>query len=34
MITVGMDGFYPEVYVCRHLRQPWPELWKTCQYYG
>jgi len=25
---------YPELYVCRHLRQPWPEFWKTYQYFG
>jgi 4-amino-4-deoxy-L-arabinose transferase-like glycosyltransferase len=23
-----------EIFVCRHLRQPWPEFWKRFRYYG
>jgi hypothetical protein len=23
-----------QVYVCRHIRSPWPEFWKHFQYYG
>jgi hypothetical protein len=26
-------GDYDEVFVCRRLRQPWPEFWKHFQYY-
>lgn len=29
--ALGRD---PEVVVCRHLRQPWPEFWEHYQYYG
>jgi hypothetical protein len=25
---------YDEVFVCRKLRQAWPEFWKTFRYYG
>ena len=25
---------YDEVFVCRHLRQPWPEFWRHFRYYG
>ncbi|HUM04502.1 MAG TPA: glycosyltransferase family 39 protein [Terriglobales bacterium] len=25
---------YSDVYVCRHLRSPWPEFWKHFRYYG
>ncbi|HMD99615.1 MAG TPA: glycosyltransferase family 39 protein [Terriglobia bacterium] len=25
---------HPEIYVCRGLRQSWPEFWKNFQYYG
>jgi hypothetical protein len=23
-----------QVYVCRNIREPWPEFWKKFQYYG
>jgi Dolichyl-phosphate-mannose-protein mannosyltransferase len=29
----AIDG-YDEVFLCRHLRQPWPDFWKRFQYYG
>jgi hypothetical protein len=25
---------HPDIYVCRGLRQPWPEFWKDFHYYG
>jgi len=25
---------HPDIYVCRGLRQSWPEFWKDFQYYG
>lgn len=25
---------WDEIFVCRHLRRPWPEFWKQFQYYG
>ena len=25
---------WDEIFVCRHLRRPWPEFWKHFQYYG
>jgi 4-amino-4-deoxy-L-arabinose transferase-like glycosyltransferase len=25
---------YDEIFVCRDLRQPWPDFWKTFRYYG
>jgi 4-amino-4-deoxy-L-arabinose transferase-like glycosyltransferase len=25
---------YEDIFVCRHLRQPWPEFWKHFQYFG
>jgi hypothetical protein len=25
---------HKEIFVCRRLRQPWPEFWKTFRYYG
>jgi hypothetical protein len=25
---------YGSVFVCRSLRQPWPEFWKHFRYYG
>jgi hypothetical protein len=25
---------WDEIFVCRHPRRPWPELWKQFQYYG
>jgi 4-amino-4-deoxy-L-arabinose transferase-like glycosyltransferase len=25
---------YEDIFVCRHLRQPWPEFWKHFRYYG
>jgi len=28
-----IDG-YADVYVCRHLRTPWPDFWRHFQYYG
>jgi hypothetical protein len=27
-------GGYTDVFVCRHLRQPWPEFWAHFRYYG
>jgi hypothetical protein len=27
-------SFYPELFVCRNPRKPWPELWSHLQYYG
>jgi hypothetical protein len=27
-------GDYSDVFVCRHLRSPWPEFWKHFRYYG
>ena len=29
----AIDG-YADVFVCRHLRQPWPEFWEHFRYYG
>jgi hypothetical protein len=29
----AIDG-YDEIFVCRHLRQPWPDFWKHFEYYG
>ena len=29
----SIDG-YTDVFVCRNLRQPWPEFWKHFRYYG
>jgi len=28
-----IDG-YADVFVCRHLRQPWPDFWEHFRYYG
>ena len=25
---------HPDIFVCRHLRDPWPEFWKDFRYYG
>jgi hypothetical protein len=25
---------HPDIFVCRNLRQPWPEFWKSFQYFG
>jgi hypothetical protein len=25
---------YEDIFVCRHLREPWPEFWKHFRYYG
>ncbi len=25
---------HPDIFVCRGLRQPWPEFWKEFQYFG
>jgi hypothetical protein len=25
---------HPDIFVCRTLRQPWPEFWKTAQHFG
>ncbi len=25
---------HPDIYVCRDLRQPWPDFWKNFQYFG
>jgi hypothetical protein len=27
-------GDYTEIFVCRHLRQPWPEFWKHIRSFG
>ena len=27
-------SFYPDLFVCRNLRKPWPEFWRRLQYYG
>jgi hypothetical protein len=27
-------SFYPNLFVCRNLRKPWPEFWTRLQYYG
>ncbi len=27
-------GDHPDIYVCRGLRQSWPEFWRDFQYYG
>lgn len=27
-------GGYADVFVCRHLRQPWPKFWEPFRYYG
>ncbi|HTW77944.1 MAG TPA: glycosyltransferase family 39 protein [Terracidiphilus sp.] len=27
-------GDRPLIYVCRNIREPWPEFWKSFQYYG
>jgi hypothetical protein len=27
-------SFYPDLFVCRNLRQPWPEFWSHWRYYG
>jgi 4-amino-4-deoxy-L-arabinose transferase and related glycosyltransferases of PMT family len=27
-------GDRPVIYVCRNIRKPWPEFWKTFQYFG
>jgi len=29
----SIDG-YADVFICRHLRQPWPEFWQHFRYYG
>ena len=29
----SIDG-YADVFVCRHLRQPWPDFWEHFRYYG
>ena len=33
-IQNGVIGVYANVYVCRRLRQTWPEFWEHFQYYG
>jgi 4-amino-4-deoxy-L-arabinose transferase-like glycosyltransferase len=33
-IVNGAIGDRNEVYVCRNIREPWPEFWKGFQYYG
>ena len=25
---------HPDIFVCRNLRDPWPEFWKDFRYYG
>ena len=25
---------YPDIYVCRHLRRPWPDFWEQFRYFG
>jgi len=27
-------SFYPDLFVCRNLREPWPEFWSHFQSYG
>src|SRR5215469_4810951 len=27
-------SFYPDLFVCRNLRKPWPEFWSHLRYYG
>ena len=27
-------SFFPDLFVCRNLRKPWPEFWSRLQYYG
>ena len=27
-------SFYPDLFVCRNLREPWPEFWRRWHYYG
>jgi hypothetical protein len=33
IVNSAIDG-YADVFLCRHLRQPWPDFWKHFQYYG
>jgi hypothetical protein len=33
-IVNGSVAGWDEIFVCRRLRQPWPEFWKHFQYYG
>ena len=33
IVNGAIDG-YADVFLCRHLRQPWPDFWKHFQYYG
>jgi len=33
-ITNGAIGVYTGVFICRRLRQPWPEFWKDFQSFG
>jgi len=27
-------SFYSDLFVCRNLREPWPEFWRRWHYYG
>jgi len=33
IVNNSIDG-YADVFVCRHLRQPWPQFWEHFRYYG
>jgi hypothetical protein len=33
IVNGAIDG-YAEVFLCRRLRQPWPDFWKHFQYFG
>ncbi|MGB2679229.1 MAG: glycosyltransferase family 39 protein [Candidatus Acidiferrum sp.] len=33
IVNATIDG-YADVFVCRNLRQPWPEFWEHFRYYG
>jgi 4-amino-4-deoxy-L-arabinose transferase-like glycosyltransferase len=34
IVNQAIGGDRDEVYVCRNIREPWPEFWKGFQYYG
>ncbi len=31
--NIAIKG-YEDIFICRHLREPWPEFWKHFRYYG
>jgi len=33
IVNSAIDGD-ADVFLCRYLRQPWPDFWKRFQYYG